>query len=691
MNAPEQRRLHHRGRDSALTPDLALLDDATLLAHFRTPRAARFHPVADPEHTGSEKIEAIMAGRFEFNGERHELPDPIDWLDNPSRDIEWHILLHKFYYAVGLGERYAATGEAAYANRWMQLIDGWMECTPHGFIASDVTGRRVQNWIYSYHHFVSTADRNHIDAGFHRRLLESLAAQADYLCRNLTAGRNHRTLELYAIFLASLAFPEMARAEFWREFSLQHLVDNIASDLRPDGVHIEQSTDYHHLVVKNYLNVRRLASMNEVALPAAFDASLQRALEFSMHVHKPDGIVPSLSDGDARSFTELLALGAEFYRRDDFLYVATAGAKGRPPKRRNAHFPDSGYSVLRGHWGTGGQRYRDAQYLVFDYGPLGEGNHGHFDCLSFELAAFGRSLIVDPGRYTYSEGGAPNWRVRFRGTEAHNTVSVDGQNQTLYLPQAPRPDSDPMAGTPRHRIAGPPHEATLHERVEHKDLVLLCASVRSHAYDALHTRRLLFVDGSYWIVSDCLAAPSRHHYVLRFQLGEAAQGAVERARGDAPLIRSPGLLLAQPANPEVRFRLESSWVSSRYGEKRAAPRLCFSTWGEHSSFDTVLMPWEGSTPPLSVQRLPVSIGGAEAGRAAGAILIEGEAASTAFRDLWFHSRRSLNGTWTFDGYTFEGRWLWLREVGDGRITRAYANADARLCYRGMDVPLGDAP
>ncbi len=59
----------------------------------------------------------------------------------------------------------------------------------------------------------------------------------------------------------------------------------------------------------------------------------------------------------------------------------------------------------------------DGQYLVFDCGALGEGNHGHLDCLSFELAAFGRSLIVDPGRYTYFEGGPMNERAAFRGTQ----------------------------------------------------------------------------------------------------------------------------------------------------------------------------------------------------------------------------------------------------------------------------------
>ena len=63
------------------------------------------------------EIDALCGGRFEFNGETHVLPEPLAWLHNPSTDIEWHILLHKFYYAVGLGRAYLASGEDRYAQR----------------------------------------------------------------------------------------------------------------------------------------------------------------------------------------------------------------------------------------------------------------------------------------------------------------------------------------------------------------------------------------------------------------------------------------------------------------------------------------------------------------------------------------------------------------------------------------------
>ena len=560
----------------------AQLDAEALLAHFRARSNVRYFPVPDANETTRDRIDAICAGSFEFNGERHQLPGVVDWLANPSTDVEWHILLHKFYYAVGLGMAWAETRDRRYADRWAELIDGWIAVTPPGFIAVDVAGRRVQNWIYAYHYFVETDASAPIDPQFHMRLLASIEQQVEHICANLTPKRNHRTLELYAVFLAGAVFPEFARAADWRRFGIEELARNIEADLLPDGVHCELSTDYHHLVVKNYLCARRVAQLNGIAVPAALDAGLQRALEFSMYVHKPDGVVPSLSDGDARGFLELLRQGHELYGREDFLYVASGGSAGRAPsQQRLARFASSGYSIVRSGWGTAARHYADEHYLVFDCGPLGEGNHGHFDCLSFELAANGRSLVVDPGRYTYSEAGDVNWRVHFRSTASHNTVLVDGLNQTRYAPKKVADGTRHATGSVRHRIAGPAPEARLEAAVDDGTHVHLCGSARSNEYDAAHTRHILFAFGEYWIVADRLEAPGVHRYTQRFQLGPDAGAALQVERADGTLaVHSDGLTLAFPERADVACRVQPSWVSFEYGSRLAAPAVCVE---EHSS------------------------------------------------------------------------------------------------------------
>ena len=65
-------------------------------------------------------------------------------------------------------------------------------------------------------------------------------------------------------------------------------------------------------------------------------------------------------------------------------------------------------------------------------GPLGYlsiAAHGHADALSFVLNIGDREILVDPGTYAYHTD--PAWRRYFRSTLAHNTVGIDGEDQSV--------------------------------------------------------------------------------------------------------------------------------------------------------------------------------------------------------------------------------------------------------------------
>ncbi len=670
--------------DELLRAPWCNLDDVALLAHFRGGRGVVYAPVVDAEECSPERIDGVIAGRFTFVGETHALFDPIDWLENPSRDVEWHILLHKFYYAVGLAQRWQQQGDARALARWQQLIEGWMAQTPPGFIAADVTGRRVQNWIYSLHDLVlATARPAPVDPAFWRRLLHSLHVQVEFLCANLTPKRNHRTLELLAIFLAGVVFPEFERATAWRTFALEQTLTNVQADLLEDGVHCELSTDYHHLALRNWMQVRSLAADNGHAVPPALDRALESALEFAMYVHQPSGSMPSFSDGDVRGFLPLLAQGAALFGRADLRFVATGGLEGTPPRQRVAHFANSGYHVVRSGWDGPHE-----QHLVFDCGPLGEGNHGHFDALSFELAAHGKALVVDPARFTYSEATTAedptNWRVHFRGTAAHNTVCVDGQNQTRYEPRHVKDASRHAHGSMRHRIAGPGPDTTLREAASGEALDLLHGRCVSHAYRVVHDRCIVFVDRRYWIVSDWLRAPpgglTTYDLAVNVQLGAQPQGAASLViDDDGCRLSSRGLVAAQPRRVGHTSSLTEGWVSQRYGLKHAAPAWRTHMHAQIADFDTVLLPYTGRAPNVRVVDLDVR---SVDGRCGSALHIDIDAdaddANARIHDGWFHVRGEGTGPWRIGDWLFTGRWLHWRCVDNGRLVRAMSHAGATL-------------
>ena len=65
--------------------------EAALLEHLRARSNVHCFVVADPDATRRDRIDGVLMGLFELNGETHTLPSPIDWLRNPSADLEWHI------------------------------------------------------------------------------------------------------------------------------------------------------------------------------------------------------------------------------------------------------------------------------------------------------------------------------------------------------------------------------------------------------------------------------------------------------------------------------------------------------------------------------------------------------------------------------------------------------------------------
>jgi uncharacterized heparinase superfamily protein len=444
-----------------------------------------------------------------------------------------------------------------YITLWQQHMIGWIDSVPPGFIAADVTGRRIQNWVYALSLYLGGGCPV-IDWGFVERVEQSLREQTLWLRDNLHPSRNHRTLELLAILLGSVWLQSDEQAAE----ALDLLCANAEADFLPDGVHVELTSHYHCLVLRNLLEAIGVAQANGLTVPARLEAIIAKASRFARTLHKPDGTIPMLGDADTGDYRDMLT-----------------GVEAPGPF---AYFENAGYMFLRDQAAVAGSA--DGQYLVFDCGPLGAGNHGHLDCLSFELAAFGRSLIVDPGRYTYFEGGAVNERAAFRGTAAHNLVQVNGQEQTAY-----------QQGPKRMKIAGPSPEVEIIRATDGD----IAARALSAQYDTHIERRIIRSEAGLWLVHDRMTSAERQDYDLRFQLSPQAQGMVKLmplACGRLACL-SPNLLLVPIGASELM--LEQGWVAPSYGKRFAAPRLRCRQSGVGGWFATLMLPFASEPPPVS--------------------------------------------------------------------------------------------
>ncbi|MDJ1131461.1 alginate lyase family protein [Streptomyces iconiensis] len=93
------------------------------------------------------------------------------------------------------------------------------------------------------------------------------------------------------------------------------------------------------------------------------------------------------------------------------------------PASRPDHFADAGMTILRGPGEI---------WCRCDAGPhgfLAIAAHAHADALSVEVRHDGVDVLADPGTFCYH--GQPEWRRYFRSTLGHNTLELNGADQSV--------------------------------------------------------------------------------------------------------------------------------------------------------------------------------------------------------------------------------------------------------------------
>jgi len=355
----------------------------------------------------------------------------------------WRYHLHYFDYVhdllVWATVGYADRAYAAFrtlATSWIDANqtfdgDGWNPYT---------LSLRLVNWLYAVDGF---APYLHNDPEFRRQLLGSIYGQAQivWIDRELDLRGNHLVENIRALLWAGVAF-EGAEPAHWFQRSLSLLQHEVAEQILPDGGHFERTPGYHLVVLRDILEIAILLQRNNHSVPGWLDDAINRMLNYLLAILPPDGRVPLLKDTAWDVVPEvdnILAAGAFYcnnpvYKRSTqvglypLLLYGAAGMEvlqNWPVNQDSsaAHFlPESGYCVLRNN--------SNDDYLILDVGkpcPDYLPAHAHADLLSYELLVGGERLIVDAGVYEYASGP---WRDFFRSTRAHNTVELNGTNQS---------------------------------------------------------------------------------------------------------------------------------------------------------------------------------------------------------------------------------------------------------------------
>ena len=534
----------------------------------------------------------------------------LDYRD-PGRvgDIKYLWELNRHHELVTLAQAWHLSGDARYAVGCRRLVESWIAQCPYPrgahWCVSLEHAIRLVNWAFAWHllggdHGVLWADSPGL--ALRERWLESIHCHCHFIAHHLSrhsSANNHLLGEATGLFVGAVTWPLWPDSARWARQAQAELAREALVQTFADGVNKEQAFWYHHAVADMMLVAGLFARANDLDFGGGYWRRLESMLEFIASIMDVGGNVPLVGDADegvlvrlvpaeateSRSpsgvFRSLLATGAVVFGNpslaakaggidertrwllgDGAQAAVPPGAAAVLPVRRA--FPAGGYFIL----GSDFETDREVRAVV-DAGPLGYlaiAAHGHADALSFTLSVAGMPLLVDCGTFSYS---SMPWRAYFRGTAAHNTVVVDGRDQSE------------QAGSFLWRA----HARTVVETFR----VTGCEQLLTASHDGYrrlsdpvrHRRTWQYLPGdSTLTVTDELLCRSTHrlavgwHFAPECQVTLEGQDVVAARAGVSVRLRGPRELVAHLAMGQERPPL--GWYSERVDVRVAAPTVVFS-------------------------------------------------------------------------------------------------------------------
>lgn len=565
--------------------------------------------------------------------------DTINW--KKFQNSEKTFKINRLTFLVSLGLMCYLTNNQDYARGGLTLIREWYTANPFpGQAADHITGTAWRSLdaamrIFSIlWFFIFVCGNKNISSEEKTFLLQMLEIHGRYLyklnckCRHFTG--NWQIYELSALVHLSILVPELKNASVWRLKALSELENHITRQFYNDGVHGEGSLSYHVGITQQFLNILFLAKTNKVPVSRHCVNFIRKMVDFIVHVMRPDKSLPYINDSYLVDLNTLILSARNIFSKYSWLQISGKGTKdfylhfyglfknnkslkksAVSKKIPSRYFKHAGFSIMRGDIN------KRPAYLFFD-ADRGWFPHTHAGKLSFDLYACGTPMIVDSGNCSYDHYSYGTW---YKRTAAHNTVCINGIDQTLRLDtwQWNNRQSD-LKHLYRIKNIGSflntyskPDVRTIkwisnkrfdYVESEHDGYLQLTNPI-------IHNRKIIFIKGKYWILIDTLKSMGEHltfnaHYeqLMHFYPSYAhidSNSIVTAVNGNTGIQVVP---LHKEESDE--FILDKGKIIFKF-KMIKTPLLRYRKHGRGSIvFITLLLPFYGKKPDVHVEPLLMS-------------------------------------------------------------------------------------
>lgn len=362
----------------------------------------------------------------------------LDFARAGDHKIIWELNRHQ--HLVLLAQDYLLRATPESLSELESQLESWMDANPFqrgiNWASALEVAFRSMSWIWVEH-----LAGPRLSPALRRRMLEELFRHGCHLERNLSfyfSPNTHLLGEAVALHALGVFFPAWPRSDRWRLEGHRVVAEQLQRQVQSDGSHFEQSSYYHVYALDMFLFHVLLAGCVRDWSPVLrrmcvyLDALLGRTRRLP-YLGDDDGgrfffpVGPHDEFGRATLATAAAMLpeadwnwsAADFGSQAAWWLPSLPESPGGSAAYHSLRFADSGVVVLS----------RGDVQILFDTGSFGWGaaGHSHSDALQVVVRHGAEEILIDPGTFTYV--GDPERRDYFRGSSAHNTVRIDGQDQ----------------------------------------------------------------------------------------------------------------------------------------------------------------------------------------------------------------------------------------------------------------------
>ncbi len=381
---------------------------------------------------------------------------------NGNVKVIWEINRLQFLSAICL--KYHQSQDLKYLNQFMNIIISWKEANPYlkgvNWYSNIEVSIRIINWFLCWE--ILQVNKLILQNEEFRQFVENIwlplielhGIHAARYESKYSSSNNHLIAEASGLFIVG-SYWSFKKSPQWLQKGKRILEREIQKQHSPNGINKEEASEYIQFITDFFLIAYIVGDGTGQKFDPTYEHTLKNIFRYIYHLmdisgHVPyygdddDGKVFSLSlDSSHNNFKSLLTSGAVLF--DDPMLKAKGNIFdlknqilfGQDGEQKFNTLPIKEIAVEtqlykdEGHFFIKKGDSNNEIYLHVDVASLGYlsiAAHGHADALSFFLNVDGKPYIIDPGTYTYHS--YPDWREYFKGTIAHNTIRVDGLNQS---------------------------------------------------------------------------------------------------------------------------------------------------------------------------------------------------------------------------------------------------------------------